>query len=372
MPFRKANDEKAKNGELFCFECKMKINEVQNYFECDGCKIFNHSRCANIHGAHINRLANEENWFCKLCKLKRKADQDDDENFSPLSKKLHLEEKISMSDKMDRIIEFLSSQQQIQNDLKMVINNVNDTVANIQKNQNMIATQIKTLNSKMESITVEHTQFKKDLSTSNNIQSQHSTLISQLQTEVDTMKQKDLDNNIIIAGLPELIEPKNAVSNILSLINAEITLNEIKDIKVISRNNNKILQNTSSISHNQNIKQNNTNMTLLVTFTKNEHKEKFMKKKIEKGIIFLGEFYNSNDDKDKLIYIRENITDFKMKLFRDCKTFKLAHNIKFLWTKGTHILMRQEEHSKVHRINNQNDLLLFEETLNVNKNINNN
>lgn len=79
---------------------------------------------------------------------------------------------------------------------------------------------------------------------SKTIQTHHYTLISQLQTELDNIIQNDL-NNIIIAGQPHQFEPKNAVSNILSINNAEITLKEINEIKVMKKSYNYTLQNSS-------------------------------------------------------------------------------------------------------------------------------
>lgn len=58
------------------------------------------------------------------------------------------------------------------------------------------------------------------------------------------------------------------------------------------------------------------------------------------------------------IHIRDNLTNFKMKLLQEWKIFKVKHNINYLWTKVCRqILMPQYENSKVYRFNTSTDLI---------------
>lgn len=54
---------------------------------------------------------------------------------------------------------------------------------------------------------------------------------------------------------------------------------------------------------------------------------------------------------------------------QDCKNFNIKHNITYLWMKGSQILMRIDENSRVFKIKTQNDLIMFEDELKINKTI---
>lgn len=63
-----------------------------------------------------------------------------------------------------------------------------------------------------------------------------------------------------------------------------------------------------------------------------------MAKKKENKSIFSGEFQSELYlEHDTPIYIRDNITNFKMKLFKKCKDISQKYNIQFLWINESQI-----------------------------------
>lgn len=78
-------------------------------------------------------------------------------------------------------------------------------------------------------------------------------------------------------------------------------------------------------------------------------------KKHEKKSLFANEI-GLNTASDRLIFIRDHVTSFKMNLFNECKKIKTQFGFKYLWMSGSRILMRKLEKSKVYAITSRNDI----------------
>lgn len=266
------------NAKISCEQCKNLINEYQNYFECDVCFKKYHTKCCNLFGQHIQRAASEKEFICKLCKSndatptgkevtpKRKASNNDDIPHSNANKKVNIEH--SCDTKFDKIMDCLTDMKNSNTILQIAIQEIKD-------NQAFISNQFDHLNNQFKTINKDYVEIKKDIAHGKIVQNEHFKMISEMDADIDDIKQRDLSNNIIITNLPNNIDITETFSNILNLLNANATMNDIADIKLIPK---KIDNNSSTINKARN------NSVMLVKFKNLYDKNDFMNKKKTKGV----------------------------------------------------------------------------------------
>lgn len=97
---------------------------------------------------------------------------------------------------------------------------------------------------------------------------------------------------------------------------------------------------------------------MIVKFINEEKKDEFLRKKKSKGSLLSTEL-GLNTNTDQQIYIRDQLTPFKMNLFREAR-MKDTLNFKFLWMNGPNICLRKQEHSKVYVITSHLDIKKIE------------
>lgn len=351
MPYHSA-DQKNSSAIYNCHKCQSKITEVQHCVECDNCHKYFHLRCEGVVGQHIARSMDE--WFCKSCKTassndsnKRTIADTSPEDLHSSKKRQNLLQSPANNDdsKLDKILICLNNLQSSQNDLA-------NTVKIVKENQEFISLQFDVINKKLNEVEIEQKRMKKDMSSVQNIQDDHSNIIYSLEAEVDSFKQMELENNVIIGGLPKNFDENIVVQNIMSTLKTNCSMNDVESVIKLNNKQNNLhatVQESDKISP-----------YLLVKFKSKEAKMELVKKKIEKKSLFTNEI-GLNTSSDRQIFIRDHITSYKMNLFNECKKIKTQFQFKYLWMSGSKILMRKLEKSKVHSINSRNDVnkLLF-------------
>lgn len=353
MPYRTAEDrdssaiikcQKSKCGDI--------ITEIQNYLECNKCNKTFHLKCAGINGINIARASENEKWFCQNCKntesVKRKNSDNDSPRNDNTSKRQNFgsntrsPNKMSESDKLDKILQSVNEIKTSQEDLKTTVNEMKD-------HQLFLSQQIDDFEKKLTTYSKEHEKIRSDLNLYEKIQSQHSFSINNLAADLDVYKQKMLSNNIIIGGLPQNVNINTALHNIMEKLETECTINDISDATILPS---KSIKNSNSSSLVQN---NNPTPLFLVQFKTNAAKMNLLLKKKEKKSLMVNEI-GLNVSLDRQIFIRDHVTKYKMDLFQECREIKLKYNFKYLWMNGSTILMRMQDQSKVYEINSKNDI----------------
>lgn len=353
-------------------KCLQPINEYQNYFNCDKCAKNYHIKCCKLFGQHIQKAAEEKEWFCKECKecnLKNKTSSEsssetditqkrklsanaDDQPQTNASKKQNTNNDSDF--KYEEILKCLKDIQSSNSELK-------NSVDAIKENQTLISNQFEQLDNKIKTIDTEHIQLKKDVCLNEKILKDHALTISEMEAEIDALKQRDLNNNIVIANLPHEINPNETLSNILNLLKSNATINDIADIKMLPNKSNDIQNKANPNNSKVNINNNNKkNSVMLVTFKNYSDKIDFMIKKKNKKSIFTREI-NLNSTADHQVFIRDHVTSFKMKLFNDCRKLKEQFNFRHLWMNGTGILLRKNDNTKVFSIKSHIDIQRLEQ-----------
>jgi hypothetical protein len=82
--------------------------------------------------------------------------------------------------------------------------------------------------------------------------------------------------------------------------------------------------------------------------------ELFEKKKIFKNL-FTGDL-DINCTNSKEVFLRHHLTPFQTTLYHDARKIKVDFNYRFLWVKSGQIFLRENEKTKIYKIQNQSDI----------------
>lgn len=341
-------------SDIKCAKCQIFITEIQNYVECDVCKQNFHLKCAGLYGLHITRTSNEKDWKCKSCRTseigtqkdesKRRAESSPENDSNKRRNTNKSPNNICTESQFDKLLRKLDYLENSQTEIKSIMNDV-------KSNQEFLSDQFDNLKSELQKVTIEQNKMKKNCNILQTEQNNHSKIIADLESQVDSLKQKELENKIIISNLPKSnFDKTELLTNIFDKIQSTCTVNDIKNVEIIPT---KDAQTTESSTSKTN--QNKSKCFMIVTFNNEEKKIEFMEKKKSKGSLMSNEV-GLNSGTDQQIYIRDQLTQFKMKLFREARILKDSLNFKFLWMNGSNICLRKQEHSKVYIISSQIDI----------------
>lgn len=360
MPYRTGDGNKMSG--ILCQTCRSNISGLNNYIECDSCENTYHLKCEGIIGQNINRVSSSDQYNCKTCKsdnqpinnsdesTKRKANSP--QNADHINKRQNKQNTPprQMDDKiMNELKLFL--QQTITTSIKSSNEELKAIIVEVKENQNSLTDKFNEINEKIIKITKEHTTFTTEVSDITKQQDQHSQTINKLEANIDQFNQQNLSNNIIIGGLPNNVEIKTAIVNIIDTLKINCTIDDILDAYYLR---NKNMNNTENSQLN-NSKVKNHAPLLLIKLKNYQIKTEFMEKKKQRGTLFVREI-SINSPSERIIYFRDHVTPYKNNLFKDCLELKDAYKIRFLWMKGSEILIRKHENSKVYSITSRNDL----------------
>lgn len=363
MPFHYAEDRKG-SAIVNCDKCCATILEISNYVDCDECGKNYHLKCEGIFGQHIARVSNSVKYVCKECRSNVVSTVQDSETentkrktmeSSPVnnqnSKRVNNQASPSLQFDNEQINKLFQFIQEVHNDLK-------SDITEIKTNQEFLSNKFDDFNLKINELSKEHKQFKKDLQL---VQTQHNDqtqIINKLEADVDSFHQKELNNNMIIGGLPQKTDAKNAMNNIMNTLNTDCSITDISDLFFLHNKQ-------TAVTATQ--KQTNQNTSLLLVKFKNYNaKLELIEKKKQKRSLFVNEI-GLNSPSDAQIYFRDHVTPFKMNLFKECKDLKDQINFKHLWMNNSQILLRKTDQSKVFSIHSRNDLIKLKLLINNEK-----
>lgn len=156
--------------------------------------------------------------------------------------------------------------------------------------------------------------------------------IKTVNKEINSLKQKNLSNDIIATGIPETKNENilQSVNNIL--IKHDVTLKE-SDVKKIYRLKNK---NCISIS------------PILIEFKNDSFKSMILQKQRKNGPVLLNEVDTNILHTDlRKVYFKDRLTKENLILLRDCRLFGRNNGFKYVWVQdsGT-ILIKQFDNSR--------------------------
>lgn len=165
--------------------------------------------------------------------------------------------------------------------------------------------------------------------------------INKLESLLDQPKQQSLKNNIVLAGLPEMIvNPTGTILEIAKKINANINKDDICNISAIQ-------------SRRENVDK-KSSLYILELNSEKAKSELLQKKRIYKHLYTLD--VNLETQGNNEIFFRHHLSSLQAKLYHEAKQIKLSCNLQYLWVKNSEIFLRANQTSKVYKISSYNDI----------------
>jgi hypothetical protein len=174
--------------------------------------------------------------------------------------------------------------------------------------------------------------------------------INHLKHQVNSLKQQQIQNNVIITGVPYNQEEdlQSIFTNITNTIKSEIIPKTV-DLKRIFFNN------TAS---------NKKSSVIKATFARNSDKKTFFKELRANGPLFLKQIVTQpttqHDAGLEVIYFRTELIPYYNKLLYDCRQYKKVNQYKHTWYSDGKICLRQTDDSKIYRFRSFDEFKNFQ------------
>lgn len=302
---------------MSCFACEEQIIDSTESIVCNsGCKNIFHFSCAGFDEKFFRNLPKKkkENWKCVSChNVKVPSLQSNDQQLQSSITDLGLQVKF------DDLKSFISSK-------------MNEFTVSLEFNSNLIqnlTTNINALKKKTDDLEVSN----KDLINEN---SEMKTEIGSLKQEITDLKQYSRNTNIEISNLPES-ENEN-LPEIVSKIENYLDLKFSDKISAI---------------HRVPTFQKDRTRPIIVQFISKIYRNEILRKAKEKNLT--SAIINPRLQ-DVPIYFNEHLAPENKRLFFQSRKFKAENNFKYCWSREGKIFLRQNESSRVFRIQKIEDL----------------
>lgn len=296
-----------------CSGCVKRVVRGEPFIECTDCKQTYHATCVNMSSIEIDFLAkNRQSWSCVSCKNNRKGN-------------IHMsigDELVNLPTKQNT-----DDVSAIKLSLSRILIEIADMKQTMHKNS------VET-NTNFTRIDEQITNFVKVFDKIVNfeiIQNQLVDKISNLETRLDELDQKNKNNNLVIHGLKNTA--KQMDSSIIKLFNDGLNVN-IPPQEIVKC----ILLNPKSTVSPVLIKFNNRNIIDEILNAKRKNLNK------------LKELNNGN------IFINEDLTEHRRKLMNEARILRKAGKFKFLWTRNGDIMTRRDVGEPVVFVKSMDDL----------------
>lgn len=337
MPYI-TSDKRPENFDERCDSCHKEIAPTHAYFNCDYCQKCFHPHCKLIFGSHIKRMALQKKWMC-CTKCQEKSDRNNQSTSSNTQGKPKILTKTPNT-------QTKTSSSQLQELIKQVNDNMMKRFSDIQQSQEFLSAQFDEFNNEIKKLTMENKTLKAEIQQLKNNQTKYEDIINNLESKIDTVTQDKLSNNFIIAGIPNTNEkPSEIIRKICNHFELpEQTLNDIRDIYYITNKPN-----------------NQSSRLISVKCQSIKLKQLIFSKKLTHPLTVRMLGINNHDSiNDNLIYFRDELSSYKLQLYRESKALKTKHNVKHLWIKNCTIFMRKTDDSRIFQIASRNNLITFD------------
>jgi hypothetical protein len=154
--------------------------------------------------------------------------------------------------------------------------------------------------------------------------------VENLKYDVDAPKRQLIKNNITILGVPNHLcaELKDVVNKIGDVVSYSMD----ESVKKIDSYKNK----------------KSNAVTIVVEFSNNEAKRKFLDQKKLKGDLLVSELGDSTGgSRSKRVFIRDELTRYGMSLYTELRAVRKFAKIKYCWTKDAEVFARIDDGSKI-------------------------
>lgn len=306
-----------------CDDCNTDIHVNDKVLSCASCESSFLIGCVGVKSAEFGQMKSKLDWTCSVkCKYAhtQKTQQSKGEKTNG-----DMPSNPSNYDLLKEIREIKESQSFIGDKYDQLVCKFDE-----------ISSKFEEMNNRISQLEKENTKLK--------------TQVNKQTSERTKNGQIDLNNNIIVSGVPNSIEnigeAFNKIANAVSVdydVNSNVA--SIERLFTPKPDANGVAGNKKVLDK----------IPILVKFLSESGKAKFMESvKINKGVFTAAECEISNDDAK--VFIKDQISSYNMQLIKEAKKLKLNGMVKFVWFQNGNVLVRQGETTKIIKIKSQDDL----------------
>lgn len=263
----------------------------------------------------------------------------------------------SMNDNTDRIQKTVSEQMAA---FRVELTEVKRENAEIVKSVEFMSEKYDEMQKGVEQCNQAVDDAKLDIGCLKTLSSESSARLDKLEAELNLQAQAAVRNNLVITGLSKTEKPADTFWQLVSSMKAKTVQSDVASVELLKKFEAKDQQATSKATANGTF----SSDTILVRFNSNEAKADLIKAKKELGVAFADQVQglvarsttHHPGAKPRVLFFRDHLTEFSMKLFEAAKNKQAQLGYRFLWTKNGQILMRQADRGNVHRIRSIGDL----------------
>lgn len=314
-----------------CAKCLKKVNfRITKSIYCEGeCKKLFHKKCTDLSDTKYDDIISSNTdtaWFCDICKKKR------DQRRSILNTN-----NINATIQSPRTpctpnalpIEQTVSETISLSDIYKKLENIQTTIKQMQSEMTYYKETVKTLTQQNISLRNDNDKLK--------------ARIQNTEYQVESIKQQQLQNNILLCGIPETENEDLSiiVKNITNTLSITLNTDEITTI------HRKTISGTKSAG---------LPAPILVKFTNTQIKNDIMNAKKGKQ---LDTTILATKTIKRPIYINEHLTRHRQYIFKNTRDLRREKKIEYTWTKNGDIYIRQKSDSPAVKIKNIEQLNAF-------------
>lgn len=321
MPLIRSDDRACSEQSFKCNKCKDLVLVSQSYLQCDHCDSKFHLNCKGIKGINISRVDQEKVWYCKDCQIAKPLTASPAVTTTPINKNLPED---SVHDTFERRF-----------------NKLDEHYESINLSQEILLKKIDKFDDILKLL---DTTLKEN----NNLKQR----INILESKLDQIEQAKLDTNLLVFGLPATDDdPIKTFKAISTQIQSTATTDEIQNIFYFKNKHAR----TSSSSQNASQSSPSNNPPLFIQFKSNKARDEFLEKKTTHKQLFLKQL-GFSVLKDSQIFIREQLTLYRRKLYKSAQSLRTSHNFQYIWINRGRILVKKQNLSRVHEVRSETDI----------------
>ncbi len=306
----KSKNRKAKDAFLQCGKCDTKLEATDKKIQCSTCTTQFHTSCQEVSDKLLEIITDETNgilWFCNICK---KTTRGMIQKMSNMELRLQAIEAARITDhsEMQALSKLVKSLQDSNNTLENKVKQLVDEKQADSENQEKM---LQTISS-----------IRRDLYKE---QDKNVTL----QAKLDEMDQRQRNKNVRVVGFPEHDnEDSNISNNLIQLVGAEIPTESIVSTTRMGR------------------KREGKHRDLVVQFSNQKTRDQF----------YASRKNTPKDNENKKVFINEDLTEARAKLFYDSRQMVKRGKIYGTWSQNGNIMVKVSENDSPMVIYSHQDL----------------
>lgn len=331
--------------KVVCCICEQVEDTLSRIIECAQCKKSVHFRCKKIFGNAIAKVKKQP-YLCSVECIDMSAHSKKQQgSYDDVVSEIRLLGQ-SVRDASQESAHVRRTVEQTQSQMVVLI----ETTRHIEESQEFLAKQFDELQSnfndfkqQLSGLSAENNKMRKELDDLTEKYTDLLTTFERLEINMDRINRSSVSKNAVILGIP-VTEDENAkelVDKLAISIGCELQAGDVVNARRMAKKN-----------------AGNRSAPILVTFSTEQIKEKFLEHKRSRGILPAGTVCGSSVGPTARIVVRDELTDFGRELYNAAKEFQTSAGYKYVWPgRNGKILLRRQDGAKVEEVSSKQQLV---------------